>query len=48
MSAEDSAAWCAVIKAGTPALMMLVPALMMLVVGALLGWWMWLERRKED
>jgi hypothetical protein len=41
MSAEDSAAWCAVIKAGTP-------ALMMLVIGALVGWWIWLILRKED
>jgi hypothetical protein len=31
MTAEEAAAWCAVIKAGTP-------ALMMLVIGALVGW----------
>jgi hypothetical protein len=41
MTAEESAAWCAVIKAGTP-------ALMMLAAGILVGWLAWLILRKED
>jgi hypothetical protein len=41
MSAEESAAWCAVIKVATP-------PFMMLVIGCLFAWWMWLACRKED